>query len=849
MKQLVLIIVLLASLKSYSQSSFHRNYPLAIDSTSINLGGLYLKDGNFLMVGGIQSKKGDIADLLFAKLDNKGDHVWSYTFNPDTLDGVKFDYTNVGLVQSSKDTIYFMANLSRLDGAKKVFGSLSKDGVFGWSKFINLDTINNDDLVAAVEMVSPNDSVIVQASTFGAESVPIIGAYNVKQQRYIAEKFLTAEQNDFSIADIAIDTTLKVYAIVGDMDDQSGYYLSTLSPTLEVNFARKFKSSPTSTFSPKAVTILNDSSMVVVGRYFELDVLNIPNSFFGSFVAKHSKTGVLEWAKYVNLNDSFPVNIGGITEQGESLVMAGSYVNKTDLKSIPLMASINKDGTQFWAQEYKRSEGLADYVGKAVSTKASGGYIFFTNVLVDGQDTVASMIRIDALGSSSCQTAIERPIFFNLTLTADTMALVASSVTRLVQQNSPKSNPLFDNFDIPTLTLETKNFCPNEPILWVYRAQTEGAIAYKWSTGSTADSITVMDDEEYSVIVTIDTNVCFTLCDTAKVGKFQEPMVALTLNQGQFCTTGLMTAGLQYTPGAAIQSITWSNGQTNLPFVQVNAGALSVTVVDECMESASADTVVVLPKLVSAVTITPDFGSFCTAGSGRLNATADAPVTGYVWSNGSTASSTGISTPGSYTVMVRDICNNPVSQSITVNQTSFPKIVTDLEVTQSAEEFCKTGNITLGVLISGQFNSIKWSSGGTQETEQVPGQAGNYSVAVTDDCRTTTAEVTVEDIESVCFKIPKIFFPDSNEAQDLDENNKIFKVFGGNCGDLNGITNFELHIFNRWGQEVFSSDSPTAGWDGMFSDKPAPPDSYVYYLKYTQADCDLEKKGDLTLIR
>ena len=131
----------------------------------------------------------------------------------------------------------------------------------------------------------------------------------------------------------------------------------------------------------------------------------------------------------------------------------------------------------------------------------------------------------------------------------------------------------------------------------------------------------------------------------------------------------------------------------------------------------------------------------------------------------------------------------------------------------------------------------------------MPGQAGNYSVAVTDDCRTTTAEVTVEDIESVCFKIPKIFFPDSNEAQDLDENNKIFKVFGGNCGDLNGITNFELHIFNRWGQEVFSSDNPTAGWDGMFSDKPAPPDSYVYYLKYTQADCDLEKKGDLTLIR
>ncbi len=125
------------------------------------------------------------------------------------------------------------------------------------------------------------------------------------------------------------------------------------------------------------------------------------------------------------------------------------------------------------------------------------------------------------------------------------MALVASSVTRLVQQNCPKSNPLFDNFDIPTLTFETKNFCPNEPILWVYQsAQTEGAIAYKWSTGSTADSITVMDDEEYSVIVTIDTNVCFTLCDTATVGKFQEPMVVLTLNQGQFCTTGLMTAGL-----------------------------------------------------------------------------------------------------------------------------------------------------------------------------------------------------------------------------------------------------------------------------------------------------------------
>jgi gliding motility-associated-like protein len=45
------------------------------------------------------------------------------------------------------------------------------------------------------------------------------------------------------------------------------------------------------------------------------------------------------------------------------------------------------------------------------------------------------------------------------------------------------------------------------------------------------------------------------------------------------------------------------------------------------------------------------------------------------------------------------------------------------------------------------------------------------------------------------------------------------------------VTEFDLKIFNRWGQLVFASVNEETGWDGTSKGQLAPSSTYVYVLK------------------
>jgi gliding motility-associated-like protein len=57
-------------------------------------------------------------------------------------------------------------------------------------------------------------------------------------------------------------------------------------------------------------------------------------------------------------------------------------------------------------------------------------------------------------------------------------------------------------------------------------------------------------------------------------------------------------------------------------------------------------------------------------------------------------------------------------------------------------------------------------------------------------------------------------------------------------------------IFNRWGQEVFSSTDPAAAWDGTFKGKPVEAGAYIWILKGTDfVNKTYSVKGTVMLIR
>jgi hypothetical protein len=72
------------------------------------------------------------------------------------------------------------------------------------------------------------------------------------------------------------------------------------------------------------------------------------------------------------------------------------------------------------------------------------------------------------------------------------------------------------------------------------------------------------------------------------------------------------------------------------------------------------------------------------------------------------------------------------------------------------------------------------------------------------------------------------------------------------------ITDYELHVFNRFGKEVFSSTDFSETWDGTDGTVQTDPDNYshlnemdvyVWYCIYKYGNCDISLKGDITLYR
>jgi gliding motility-associated-like protein len=86
--------------------------------------------------------------------------------------------------------------------------------------------------------------------------------------------------------------------------------------------------------------------------------------------------------------------------------------------------------------------------------------------------------------------------------------------------------------------------------------------------------------------------------------------------------------------------------------------------------------------------------------------------------------------------------------------------------------------------------------------------------------------------------VPNAFTPDK------DDLNEVFFAKGMN------LTEFNMMIFDRWGNKVFESNDMDRGWDGQMNNKEAAQGTYVWRI-----DCrDVQKKqhqyiGHVTVLR
>ena len=78
-------------------------------------------------------------------------------------------------------------------------------------------------------------------------------------------------------------------------------------------------------------------------------------------------------------------------------------------------------------------------------------------------------------------------------------------------------------------------------------------------------------------------------------------------------------------------------------------------------------------------------------------------------------------------------------------------------------------------------------------------------------------------MNNIAVYVPNAFTPDENQY-----NTVFYPVFSTGFSPIN----FEFSVFNRWGEEVFSSTNLNFVWDGTYEGIPVQVGTYTWYLVY-----------------
>jgi gliding motility-associated-like protein len=89
--------------------------------------------------------------------------------------------------------------------------------------------------------------------------------------------------------------------------------------------------------------------------------------------------------------------------------------------------------------------------------------------------------------------------------------------------------------------------------------------------------------------------------------------------------------------------------------------------------------------------------------------------------------------------------------------------------------------------------------------------------------------------------LPSAFIPESEVAE-----NRVFRPVGNSISEQN----YEMLIYDRWGQLIFVSRQRDYGWDGYINGQLAPQGTYMYRITYEDTN-GIPKmvKGSVLLMR
>jgi gliding motility-associated-like protein len=402
---------------------------------------------------------------------------------------------------------------------------------------------------------------------------------------------------------------------------------------------------------------------------------------------------------------------------------------------------------------------------------------------------------------------------------------------------------IVDDLDIDSLVM-------NIPCNSTIKLSASGGVGatYEWydstATLISTDSFLTVGPGTYWVEAT--SSGCPVISDTLKVVADDPPSFDLGLDYNIPCNTKtllepLVTGGL----GSLFYQYSWSNGSDSSS-VMVPEGTYILDV-DDGTGCNFKDTIIITEDAIPNATISGG-GSICDDGTTtNITFTFNGLLPwDLIYTNGADSITkdnilTSIYTlptliSGLYDIMLADDINDCIADTfgskveVIVNPMPIA-VITPSEITIYEGETIN--------LIVGEYQLYEWYNAEDDllsvYSELSVTDSGSFYVLITDEnnCKDFSENAIVHTVRRTEIYIPTAFTPNG------DDHNELFVISG------NYINSYSMKIYNKWGEELFVSNSIYKYWDGTFENNKVQQGTYFYFVEVIGEDGNLFKKTGL----
>lgn len=302
---------------------------------------------------------------------------------------------------------------------------------------------------------------------------------------------------------------------------------------------------------------------------------------------------------------------------------------------------------------------------------------------------------------------------------------------------------------------------------------------------------------------------------------------------------------LNITGGAPPYTYDWSSGATSQNLTSIGEGIYYVDITDSHGCFASDTFKINEPaELVYTAAVVPVDCSGINESSITVSASGGVGPYFYIWRDLDDTSPEISGIPaGTYKISITDANGCKITESIVLGTNG------SLIVEASPDVMNVNIGTEIPFTVTGA-SAYQWSPGQYLSCDDcdnpvcIPSSSNTYIVVGSNPNGCTGTDTVVVNVYVDCHNLtlPNVFSPNNSGP----EANNTF----GLLGTLPCIETYQLLIFNRWGEQVFETQTTELFWDGTFKGKPQNSGVYFYRLDMKLVNGEeVKKSGNLTLVR